>query len=62
MTQKQKPCVSNETFDDFLAEQGMLETCEAQALQEIAPPSTAKNSPQGSGEPVAPQPVFLAFP
>ena len=35
MTTDQKGCVSGETFDEFLAEQGMLEKCEDQAIKEI---------------------------
>ena len=35
MTTNQKGRVSNETFDEFLAEQGMLEECEDQAIKEI---------------------------
>jgi antitoxin HicB len=36
MTQKQrKGRVSQETFDDFLASKGMLETCEDHAIKEL---------------------------
>jgi antitoxin HicB len=35
MTKKRKGSVSQETFDDFLANQGMLEACEDHALKEI---------------------------
>ena len=35
MTQKRKARVSEETFDDFLASQGMLEACEDHAIKEI---------------------------
>ena len=35
MTQKKKGSVSEETFDDFLAEQGMLEACEDHAIKEM---------------------------
>jgi antitoxin HicB len=35
MTMKQKAAVSEETFDDFLASQGMLESCEDHAIKEI---------------------------
>jgi hypothetical protein len=35
MKQPQKGSVSETTFDDFLAEQGLLEACEAQAIKEI---------------------------
>ncbi len=35
MVQKWKGGVSLETFDDFLAEQGMLEACEDHAIKEI---------------------------
>jgi hypothetical protein len=30
-----KGSVSDETFDDFLAEQGLLQACENQAIKEI---------------------------
>jgi hypothetical protein len=32
---KKKARVSEETFDGFLVEQGMLETCEERAIKEI---------------------------
>ena len=35
MAQKRKGSVSEETFDDFLAGQGMLEACEDHAIKEI---------------------------
>ncbi len=35
MTKKRKGSVSQETFDDFLASQGMLEACEDHAVKEI---------------------------
>jgi len=35
MTQTKRGSVSDETFDDFLAEQGMLETCEDHAIKEM---------------------------
>ena len=35
MVKKKKARVSNETFDEFLAEQGMLGTCEERAIKEI---------------------------
>jgi antitoxin HicB len=35
MTKKRKGSVSQETFDDFLAGQGMLEACEDHAIKEI---------------------------
>ena len=35
MAQKEKGGVSAETFDDFLAEQGMLEACEDHAIKEM---------------------------
>lgn len=35
MTMTHKGRVSEETFDEFLAEQGMLETCEDHAIKEI---------------------------
>jgi antitoxin HicB len=35
MTQKRKGSVSKETFDDFLASQGMLEACEDHAVKEL---------------------------
>jgi hypothetical protein len=35
MTKKRKSSVSQETFDDFLAGQGMLETCEDRAITEL---------------------------
>jgi antitoxin HicB len=35
MTRKRKGSVSQETFDNFLATQGMLEACEDHAIKEI---------------------------
>ena len=35
MTKKRKGSVSQETFDDFLTKQGMLEACEDHAIKEI---------------------------
>ncbi len=35
MARKQKGSVSQETFDDFLADQGMLEACEDHAIKEM---------------------------
>ena len=35
MVKKSKAGVSEETFDEFLAEQGMLGTCEERAIKEI---------------------------
>ncbi len=35
MAQKKKSSVSTETFDDFLASQGMLEACEDHAIKEL---------------------------
>jgi antitoxin HicB len=35
MTKRRKGRVSQETFDDFLASQGMLEACEDRAIKEI---------------------------
>ncbi len=35
MATKRKAGVSEETFDDFLASQGMLESCEDRAIKEI---------------------------
>jgi hypothetical protein len=35
MKQRKKGGVSQTTLDDFLAEQGLLERCEAQAIKEI---------------------------
>lgn len=35
MTRQKKGSVSKETFDDFLAEQGLLATCEDHAIKEI---------------------------
>jgi len=35
MTKKRKGSVSQETFDDFLANQGMLGACEDHAIKEI---------------------------
>jgi antitoxin HicB len=35
MSRKQKGSVSTETFDDFLADQGMLEACEDHAIKEM---------------------------
>jgi antitoxin HicB len=35
MTKKRKGSVSQETFDDFLANQGILEACEDHAIKEL---------------------------
>ena len=35
MPKKKKASVSKETFDDFLAEQGVLGVCEERAIKEI---------------------------
>ena len=35
MAQHEKGSVSEETFDDFLAEQGLLQACENHAIKEI---------------------------
>lgn len=35
MARQKKGSVSKETFDDFLAEQGMLEVCEDHAIKEM---------------------------
>jgi hypothetical protein len=35
MAQHEKGSVSDETFDDFLAEQGLLQACENHAVKEI---------------------------
>jgi hypothetical protein len=35
MTKRRKGSVSQETFDEFLADQGVLETCEDHAIEEI---------------------------
>jgi antitoxin HicB len=35
MAQHEKGTVSDETFDDFLAEQGLLQACENHAIKEI---------------------------
>jgi len=35
MVQHEKGSVSEETFDDFLAEQGLLQACENHAIKEI---------------------------
>jgi antitoxin HicB len=35
MGQKRKAGVSEETFDEFLADQGMLEACEDHAIKEL---------------------------
>jgi hypothetical protein len=35
MTKKRKGSVSEETFDDFLASEGMLEACEEHAIREM---------------------------
>lgn len=35
MTQRKKTGISEETFDDFLAEQGLLQACEDHAVKEI---------------------------
>lgn len=44
---KKKASVSNETFDEFLAEQGMLGTCEERAIKEII-----AEQPEYNGRPV----------
>ena len=44
-----KATVSNETFDEFLAAQGLLEVCEQVALEEISI-DLAKPSPLPGGE------------
>ena len=53
MTKKRKSGVSQETFDDFLASQGMLEDCEDHAIKDmIAAQSstsrTGERTPRGS--------------
>jgi len=35
MARKRKAGVSDDTFDEFLAEQGMLEACEDHAVKEL---------------------------
>jgi antitoxin HicB len=35
MAQRKKGSVSQETFDDFLAERGLLEACEDHAIKEL---------------------------
>jgi antitoxin HicB len=35
MTRKRKGSVSQETFDDFLANHGMLEACEDHVIKEL---------------------------
>jgi len=35
MTKRKKGSVSKETFDDFLAEEGLLQECEDHAIKEI---------------------------
>jgi len=35
MARKRKASVSEETFDEFLAEHGMLEACEDHAVKEL---------------------------
>ncbi len=35
MAQRKKGSVSQETFDDFLAEQGLLEACEDHAIKDM---------------------------
>ena len=35
MAQHEKGSISDETFDDFLAEQGLLQACENHAIKEI---------------------------
>ncbi len=43
MKNRKKGSVSQTTLDDFLAEQGLLERCETQAIKEIlAEPSNAQ--------------------
>ncbi|BGE84140.1 hypothetical protein Ms3S1_05760 [Methylosinus sp. 3S-1] len=41
MTRREKGGVSKETFDDFLAGQGVLETCEDHAIMELLAESIA---------------------
>jgi len=46
MKQRKKPCVSAETFDDFLAGQGLLESCEDHAIKEMIADQLAEVVPQ----------------
>ncbi len=41
MTKERKGSVSQETFDDFLAHQGILEVCEDHAIKELIAEQTA---------------------
>jgi len=43
MVKKNKARVSEETFDKFLAEQGMLGTCEERAIKEIIAEQVAED-------------------
>jgi antitoxin HicB len=52
MVKKKSARVSEGTFDDFLAEQGMLGTCEERAIKEIVAEQLttgAKFSDRGNG-------------
>jgi hypothetical protein len=40
MTKKRNGSVSQETFDDFLTKQGMLDACEDHAIKEISARAT----------------------
>lgn len=46
MAQKKKGGVSAETFDEFLASQGMLEACEGHAIKEMIAERTFRNGPR----------------
>jgi hypothetical protein len=43
MMMKKKAGVSEESFDEFLAEQGMLGTCEERAIKEIIAEQVAED-------------------
>jgi hypothetical protein len=46
MSQKKKGSMSEETFDEFLASQDMLEACEDHAIKEMIVERTFHNGPR----------------
>lgn len=46
MAQKKRGGVSEETFDEFLASQGMLEAYEGHAIKEMIAERTFRNGPR----------------
>jgi hypothetical protein len=51
MAKKNKARVSEETFDEFLAEQGMLGTCEERAIKEIIAEQLSRGGLPGPDDP-----------